>query len=284
MNIYETLKHKKFYKNRFFGFDFSTESKIALINFVNLPTKKEGAVDYHINQFVNTYGINYMIIGGGDTISVNTPIDKLYTFNVDGIKGFDPWQDFRVFQVYLNEMRSLHDIKYMIFQGNCGGAWTALKVAKNVKLESILLTTPAFTMSDLSEQGLDPDEVHAVELRQHFNYNFNASDEEVDTFPVLLNLKNQGIKIDLHWTDRLDKPELPKGEKLSDHYELQRAKSINPKQNLKVHLHQLPHDYHTHNLNRYLIASGKMHRMMREEVHLANAYLNNLNSTANSSL
>jgi len=279
MNIFDTLKHKRFIKNKFFGFDFSTESKIAMVNFINLPSKKDGAVEHHINQFVRSYGINYMMIGGGDTVDIDTPLHRIYRLNTDGIIGFDPWHDFKVFQTYINEMRNLHDIKYLIVQGNCGGAWTALKIAKNIKLESLIFTTPTFTLSDLKDQGLEHDEVHAADFRALFRSHFH-SDEDLDTFSVLLNLKNQGIKIDLHWTDRLDRPVLPKGEKLSDHYELQRAKKIDPKRNLKIHLHPLPNNYHTHNLSQWLTACGKMHRIVLEEVYLANTYLN---AQANSS-
>jgi hypothetical protein len=280
MNIFDTLKYKKFYKNRFFGFDFSTESKIALINFINITSKKDGAIDDHVTDFVNTYGINYMVIGGGDNIAADLPIEQFNTFNANGIKGLDDWSDFNVPRTYLNEMRNKYDIRYMIFRGNCGSSWTALKVAQAVKVESMLLTTPAFTLDDLSELGFDPVEVHGVEYKQFFKSKINSV-EELDTFPILLELKDQGVKIDLHWAGRLDLPELPRGEKLSDHYELKRAQNINPKRNLKVHLHDLPMEWHTHNLHRHLIACGKLHRMIREEVYLANIYLN---SQANSSL
>lgn len=270
MNIFDTLKHKKFFKNKFFGFDFSTESKIAMINFINIPSRREGAIDDHVGEFVNTYGINYMVIGGGTELAI-----KNYTFNVDGIRGFDEWSDFSVLQQYINEMRLQYDIRYLIFRGNCGGSWTALKVSRNVKLESILLTTPAFTLDDLDELGFKPEEVHGVEFKQDFKKAFN-SDDSLDCFPILLDHKDRGIKIDLHWSDRLDREVLPRGEKLSDHWELQRSKKIDPKKNLKIHLHATPAEYHTHNLHRYLIASGKMHRIIREEIYLANIYLNSI--------
>lgn len=270
MSIFDTLKHKKYYKNRFFGFDFSTESKIAMINFINIPSRREGAIDSHVSEFVDTYGINYMVIGGGDDASIQT-----YTFNVDGIRGLDNWSDFVTIQTYISEMRSKYDIKYLIFRGNCGSAWTALKIAQGVKLESMLLSTPAFSLDDLGSLGFKPNEVHAVEFRQDFKRAFN-SDENLDAFPILLNLKDQGIKIDLHWAARLDLPQLPYGDKVSDHWELQRAKGIEPKKNLKIHLHHIPADWHTHNLHRHLIACGKMHRIMREEIHLASVYVNSL--------
>jgi hypothetical protein len=279
MNIYDTLKYKKFYKNRFFGFNFSTGSKVALINFINIASKKDSDIDYHVNEFVDTYGINYMLIGGGDDINPNPSLEKFNTLNTDGIKGFDQWSDFGVLHNYINEIRNLNGIQYLIYRGNCGSAWTALKVAEKTKVESIMLTTPAFTLGELSDQGFDPAEVHAIEYRQFYKSKVNSI-EELDTFPILLGLKDQGIKIDLHWTNRLDLPELPRGEKRSDHYELQRAKNINPKRNLKVHLHDLPLKWHSHNLHRYLVSCGTIHRLIKQEVHLANIYLNNLNSKA----
>lgn len=279
MNIFDTLKYNKFYRNRFFGFDFSTESKIALINFINIPSKKDGAIEHHINQFVNTYGINYMLVGGGDNVFANVTIDNFNTFNFNGIKGLESWSDFNVLRTYINEMRTQYDIRYLIFRGICGGCWTALKVARTMKLESMLMFTPALSMDDLEDQGFRLDQVHGGEFKRAFKHSI-ADKSELDTFPLMVELKNRGLKIDVHWASRLDLPTLPPGEKLSDHYELHRTKKIEPKRNLRIHLHDLPPTYHTHVLHRYLNDSGKMHRMIREEVHLANIYLN---AQANSS-
>lgn len=261
-SLSEILDKKEYIKEHSLCFNFTCPSDIVIVNFLNFAPIFKGELKEITDKISSSLQVNYMTICGGNA-------NYAYRFNLDGIIGFDSWTDPYLIGDFLYELLLVRNkFKYIIFTGDCGGAYTALLASKKVPVHSFLFTTPSITISDFREQGWIEEKVNAYKIKKYACDNMSFLQGNFDAFPIFLSHVNNGTKINIHWAINVVKTDL---------YEKNRVEAISNKRNLTITLHQIPHDMNPHHLRDWLNQTARMELYFIQEINIAKAYLSVIN-------
>lgn len=262
-SISEILDKKEYSKEHSMCLNFTYPSDIVIVNFLNFAPSYKGELKEMTDTMSSTLQVNYMTICGGNAFGHG------YRFNLDGIPGFDLWTDPYYLSDFLYELLLVRNkFKYIIFVGDCGGAYTALVASKKVPVHSFLFTTPSINVGDFSEKGFTEEQISGYGIRRYACDNMNLVKDHFDAFPIFLNHVNNGTTINIHWANNVVKTDL---------YEKTRVEAIVDKKNMSITLHQIPHDINPHHLIHWLNQTSRMELYFIKEINIAKAYLSVIN-------
>lgn len=263
-NPFEILKHQRFIKEQSIGLDFTEQSPISVVEFYPFAPRTKGSLEHLVKTFTNKFNVNFVAIATGRP-KKDTPFS---TFNLNGLIDFDVWEDpYLIGKLLYHLLITVHKSKYIIFTGDCGGAYTAILSSLYVPINVLLCTTPFISFKDMYPYGFtNPENItsydHRIWLKEKFvkkNYN-----ELSDLFPQLVKLKNSGIKIDLHWSKYPSK---------TDIYEVNRALSLEKSLNFSIHLHDSPPSIHPHLIGSWFKQTSIIDSWIKKEIALAEIFL-----------
>lgn len=258
-SILKLLDFKEYTKEHSLCFNFTYPSDIAIVNFLNFAPAIKGELKEMTDRMSSLLQVNCMSICGSNSKN------HAYRFNLDGIPEFDLWTDPYFIGTFLYELLIVKNkFKYIIFVGDCGGAYTALLASKNIPVQSFLLTTPSITISDFREQGWVKEQVSAYDIKKYACDNLSFLKENFDTFPIFLNHVNNGVQINVHWANNVVKTDL---------YEKNRVEAITDKKNLTITLHNIPYGKNPHHLIDWLTKTSRIDLLLIQEIKIAKAYL-----------
>jgi len=267
-SIANILDFKKYTNDRSLAFDFSLNSDITIIDFNNSGGSEPGRMDWDCARYVRYYGANYVsIYGSGSRRSDRTFI---YRFCIDGLPGFDLKNDpFYLSSVLYELVIKRNNSKYVIFLADCAGAYNALWVSQNMPVNAMILTNPAIAISTTAfiEFGFTADKLIGYAVREKAFGSSSVLKQHTDAFPILMQCKNLGIKIDCHW---------PKYPIKSDAIEKQRVTEIKNKNNLNIIEHDIPKEVNPHHLYAWLNQTSKYYRYVKDEVNMGKIFVNAL--------
>lgn len=256
-NPFYTVYNKRYIKDRSFAFDFTKESKVTLVEFM-AGAPESGVLEQRLNNMTKKHDVNYVII-----CVANERKNRLL---LDGLLGFDAWTDPYQLAAVLHELLLVQNTsKYIIFTGDCGGCYCSLITSTKIPVNALLFTTPTTTWSTYEKFGYNGEkEVIAYSWRVLMQDTMNGLSYVQDAFPILVNLVNAGVKIDIYWAKNPSK---------SDVFERDRVAAINPKHNLKIHSVSHPPNIHPHAISHWLDSTSVLTKLYEKEILYGQAYL-----------
>jgi len=255
MLLHQIIEHKKFCLSGSIAFDFSNNFPITYVDFLNFSNNKD--LEYRTTSSSNYYGVNYVIIVGGDNTKAND-----FRYNLDGIKGLSEWQDPFYIGNFVKQLLIKNNSKYNIFYGDCAGAFTALIASKNAPVNSIILTSPTINASDFSELNIE--NIQGFHFRKNIIKTINIDKNILDAFPILINNIDQGVRTSIHWANNVIG---------SDLYEKNRVLNLPKNLNLNIIEHQLPPTKNPHFLANWLVDTKQFFNIIKEEIQIGNTIL-----------
>jgi hypothetical protein len=262
------LKHKRFIKEKSIGLDFTSESPISVVEFLPFAPKQKDHIEHLVNQFQKKFEVNYVVISTGKP-KKETPFS---TFTLNGLIDFDVWNDpFYIGKLLYELLITVNKSKYIIFTGDCGGGYSAILATKSVPINSLLCTTPFISFKDMESYGYKSEQVtsheHRVWLKNWIDT--NIYDKVNDLFPLLIQLKNLGTRIEFHWAENPTKTDL---------YERDRVLSLEPSINLKVYSHKSPPYFGPHLIGGWLRYTSILDRLYKTEIDIGKLFLKSTNN------
>jgi hypothetical protein len=255
MLLHQIIEHKKFCLPGSIAFDFSNNSSITCVEFLNFSKNKD--LEYRATSSAKYYGANYVVIVGGDENIKND-----FKHNLDGIKGLSVWQDPFYIGIFVKQLLIKHNSKYNIFYGDCAGGYTALIASKNGPVNSIILTSPTINAGDLSELGIK--NVQGISFRKSIENTININTGVLDAFPIIVDNINQGVRISIHWATNVFG---------SDLYEKNRVLTLPKNLNLNIIEHQMPPTENPHFLAKWLSDTTQLTSIIKKEMQIGNTIL-----------
>lgn len=263
ISISTLLDKKSFYKDGAIAFDLSSNSDILFVQFFPQSPTTPGELEHYVKTIVSTHKISVIAITGTDVHRVSK-----YRLNLDGIPGFDSWSDPYYLGKFLHELCLVrNNFKYIIFFGDCGGAYTALVSSRIIPIQSLVLTTPALLFVDLEKMGYSKNDITSYQLKKTIIDNIHNL-PTTDGFIFLSEHIEAGVKVDIHWASNVRKTDL---------WEKQRVSAIENKRNLTIHSHIVPNYVVPHNLYYWLAQTARLSQIITKEVIIARAYLDTIN-------